>query len=143
MNTTQSIVKLLGGEKTFLEVIKSDMQFFEKIHQGLPVFALEKLLESHLISPTEASHLIVPLRTYSRRKKQQRLTADESDRLARVARIISYAEEVMGERKKAHLWLRRPNPALHARLPIDMLETESGARIVETILARIEQGIYT
>jgi putative toxin-antitoxin system antitoxin component (TIGR02293 family) len=49
----------------------------------------------------------------------------------------------MGDPEKAHNWLRRPNRALHNRLPMDLLETESGARVVETILARIEHGIYS
>jgi hypothetical protein len=65
-----------------------------------------------------------------------------NDRLARIARIIAYAGEIFGEQEKVYAWLRRPNRTLENRLPLDLLETETGVCMVETILSHIEQGIY-
>ena len=74
---------------------------------------------------------------------QLSFSPEESDRLVRIARIISYAEQVMGSIEKALLWLRRPNRALENKLPLAFLSNDSDACIVENILARIEHGIYS
>ena len=68
------------------------------------------------------------------REQEQR-----SDMLA-VARIAHYAEEVFGDRAFAEQWLKRPNPALHDRVPMEVARTEIGARRVEAILSRFEHG---
>jgi putative toxin-antitoxin system antitoxin component (TIGR02293 family) len=57
-----------------------------------------------------------------------------------VARITHYAEEVFGDREFAARWLKRPNPELHDRMPMDVARTEIGARRVEAILSRFEHG---
>lgn len=45
-------------------------------------------------------------------KERASLSPSESDRLARVVRLISRAEEALEDREKAHRWLRKPNRAL-------------------------------
>lgn len=143
MLEANKIMVFLGGEQVFHHKIISELAFFEIIHAGLPVLAIEKLLKAHMLSKPEIARFVVPLRTLARRKKEKRLSCEESDRLVRLVRMIVYAEEVIGNREKAHAWLRRPNRVLGEKRPIDLLDTESGARMVETILGRIEHGIYT
>ena len=63
-----------------------------------------------------------------------------ADRPLVVERIAHYAAEVFGDRDFAQAWLRRPNPAFHDRAPIDVAQTEIGARRVEAILSRFEHG---
>jgi len=43
----------------------------------------------------------LPERTLARREKERRLRADESDRLLRVARVATSAEDVLGAQAKA------------------------------------------
>lgn len=57
-----------------------------------------------------------------------------------VERIAAYAENVFGDPVFAGTWLKKPNPALHDRKPIDVARTEIGARRVEAILSRFEHG---
>ena len=40
-------------------------------------------------------------------------------------------------------WLHEPNYGLGGRVPIDVLETEIGARQVESVLLRILHGVYS
>jgi uncharacterized protein (DUF2384 family) len=40
-------------------------------------------------------------------------------------------------------WLRRAQPALGGRVPLDLLITQAGAEQVETLLRRIDYGVYT
>jgi putative toxin-antitoxin system antitoxin component (TIGR02293 family) len=65
---------------------------------------------------------------------------EQRDEPLAVARIAHYAEEVFGDRAFAEQWLKRPNPALHDRAPMEVARTEIGARRVEAILSRFEHG---
>jgi len=84
---------------------------------------------------------VLPRRTLAHRETIGTLTPDQSDRLLRVARVLALAEEVFGSQDKAHLWLRRPTTVLAGEAPLEWLDTEEGAREVETVLGRIAHGI--
>ena len=43
----------------------------------------------------------------------------------------------------AMTWLRRPQPGLGGNVPLDLLVTQAGADEVETLLRRIDFGVYT
>jgi putative toxin-antitoxin system antitoxin component (TIGR02293 family) len=64
-----------------------------------------------------------------------------AERVSRLAHIVSLAEKVFGQREKAFLWLRLPNQDLNETAPIDLVRTETGARIVEDTLLRIEYSV--
>lgn len=66
--------------------------------------------------------------------------SDESDRLLSIA---ARAAEVLGSEEKASRWLHSPNRALDGRRPLDIVDTDLGAREVEAVLGRIEHGVYS
>jgi putative toxin-antitoxin system antitoxin component (TIGR02293 family) len=68
------------------------------------------------------------------------MTIEESDRLVRLARLQAVAGDVLGDPDKANRWLRARLSILDGRRPLDMGETEAGARVVEQILAKIDWG---
>lgn len=81
--------------------------------------------------------------TFSRRVKHQTLLkVDESDRVARLARVAALAAEALG-RNEGMRWLREPNVALGNRVPLSMLGTDAGARQVEQVIGRIEHGVFS
>jgi len=83
-------------------------------------------------------------RTLSRRLANgARLSPEESDRMMRVARVFAQTKETLGDSAKAGRWLQRPNLALGGERPLDLLDTDAGRHDVETILGRIEWGIYS
>jgi putative toxin-antitoxin system antitoxin component (TIGR02293 family) len=57
--------------------------------------------------------------------------------------VAAQAFAVFGAEDRAATWLRRPNRALNGELPIDLLDTDVGARQIEDILGRIEHGIVS
>jgi putative toxin-antitoxin system antitoxin component (TIGR02293 family) len=59
----------------------------------------------------------------------------------RVASVTALAEETFANREKAQTWLRRPTAPLGGKRPIDLLDSEPGARVVEQLLYRIGHGI--
>jgi putative toxin-antitoxin system antitoxin component (TIGR02293 family) len=86
----------------------------------------------------------IPQRTMTRRLSQHsRLSAAESDRTVRLARVYATAVEMIGNQEKAVEWLRTPNRALAGERPLDQLDTDLGAREVEDVLGRIAYGVYS
>ena len=55
-----------------------------------------------------------------------RLTAAESDRTVRLARVYAHAVEMIGEEAKAVAWLQVPNRALAGKLPLDSTRYRCG-----------------
>ena len=82
-------------------------------------------------------------RRMARRKREAKLRAGESDRRLRVARGAALAEEILGDKVKAARWLRRPNRTLGGKTPLLALDTDVGARQVETVLHRVEHGVFS
>ena len=94
------------------------------------------------MSPEEVDRLIIPRRTLAHRKaRQQPLNRAESERAVRVASMTALAEETFASQAKAQAWLRRPTSALDDKRPLDLLDSEPGARVVEQLLYRIAHGI--
>lgn len=79
-------------------------------------------------------------RTAQRRKEQGALNADESDRVARIARVAHRAVEAFGDKAQAREWIKRPNRALQGFAPLGLLNTDAGASLVTDELGRIEYG---
>ena len=142
MALAEELFKTLGGTTVFKRQVHSAEDVRTIIHKGIPYKSLEVILAKfHLDLPRLTKILCVPPRTRARRKAEQRLTAQESDRLARLARILTYATEVFGTEEKASTWLTRPHRILGATAPIDLLDTDLGTQVVEVMLGRIEHGV--
>jgi putative toxin-antitoxin system antitoxin component (TIGR02293 family) len=142
--TARGVAERLGGRRVLKREVHSDLDLVDAIQGGLPIRALEEVLHSGLFEPGELYALVVARRTLAHRKeKRQALTAEQSDRLTRVVRVAERAEEALGDREKAARWLRKPNRALQRKRPIDLLESDLGARMVERALGRIEHGVYS
>jgi putative toxin-antitoxin system antitoxin component (TIGR02293 family) len=142
--TALAVAEKLGGRKVLKVEVRSDLDLAQVIHIGLPTRAVEAVLASGLLDPRELYELVVPRRTLAHRKeKRQRLTPEQSDRLARVVRVVARADEALGDEAKAARWLRKPNRGLAGRRPIDLLESDIGARMVERVLTRVEHGVYS
>jgi putative toxin-antitoxin system antitoxin component (TIGR02293 family) len=142
MPQAEELFKTLGGSSVFKKHLQSTEDVRAMIHKGFPYRSLEFVLSKfHLDLPRMSRILSVPPRTMARRKAEQRLTAQESDRLARLARILTYASQVFGSEEKASTWLTRPHRVLEGTAPIELLDTDLGTQVIEAMLGRIEHGV--
>lgn len=139
------IAEVLGGRSTFRHSVDDYEDLADSIRAGLPSKVITALSEQLALHRTDvASRLGIPQRTLTRRlSRQSKLTAAESDRAARMARIIALATEVLGDREKASSWLRTPNRALNGKIPLDEIETDPGYRSVEEIIYSIGYGMFS
>jgi len=139
------IAEVLGGKKTFKHAVESSGDLATSIRAGLPATIITVLADRLTMHRTEvAKRLGIPQRTLTRRlSRESLLTVDESDRAARMARIIALTTEILGANEKASSWLRTPNRALGGKLPIDEIGTDPGYRSVEEVLYAIAYGMYS
>jgi putative toxin-antitoxin system antitoxin component (TIGR02293 family) len=142
--TAQAVAEMLGGGRVFVgRVISSDLDLVEAARKGFPTSAVDALIDAGALSSQEVDQMVM-LRDdlEARRQSNEPLTTEESDRLIRFARIAALANETFGEQDRAARWLRKPNRGLGGAVPIELLSTGEGARIVEESLIQIAHGIF-
>jgi putative toxin-antitoxin system antitoxin component (TIGR02293 family) len=121
---------------------ESEFDLAQIVEQGLPTGSLALLKEKGLTF-SEVSSIVISPRTLKHRKARgEALSLEETDRLVRVARIVALAELVFRNHEKALAWLRSADDRLNDRTPLNMLQTESGGRLVENLLWQIDEGVY-
>jgi len=122
------------------EDVTSDADLARLVHRRIPLRVLT-IIKRIGFSDQEIWRYIIPARTQRHRKaRKERLTVEESDRLVRLTRIQALAEDVLCDAEKANRWLREPLHILDDKTPLDVAQTDSGARVVEQLLAKIDWG---
>ena len=143
--TVAAITAVLGGQRMLKQKVSSDSELTLLTRSGLPVKTLLQLAQELAVERKTVARVVgISDRTLSRRiAKDERLTADESDRVVRLARVVAMAMDTLGTPAKASRWLQSPNRVLEGQTPLSLLDTDTGARSVETVLGRIEYGLYS
>jgi putative toxin-antitoxin system antitoxin component (TIGR02293 family) len=115
------------------------------VQRGFAFGVLERLHRNVALDIDELTDLLqISQRTLTRRRKEGRFLPDESDRLVRASRLLAKAIELFeGDAEAARAWLSSPQTALGGAVPLDVARTELGVREVETVLDRLEQGVYS
>jgi putative toxin-antitoxin system antitoxin component (TIGR02293 family) len=114
------------------------------IRSGLPSTALERMARQlDLSAVATIESLGLAKRTIARRLHEHKpLSAEESERVVRLARVFAEAKHVLGEEAKARRWLQKPSRALGGEIPLHLLDTDIGASAVFEELGRIEHGVF-
>jgi putative toxin-antitoxin system antitoxin component (TIGR02293 family) len=137
MNALPQMISLIGLPSRY-----GPLDVADRLQKGLPVSALERLAK--IVAPEETGfkYRLVPRATLARRKLAGRLTARESERVARIARVFAYAKEVWKTDDATRRFLARPHMMLRDRAPLDLaLGSEVGAKEVERIIGGLKYGV--
>jgi putative toxin-antitoxin system antitoxin component (TIGR02293 family) len=130
----------LGGRQALGTRVSSEADLARIVHSGIRLRVLDHV-ERAGFSKQEIERFIIPARTWRHRKiKQEPLTIEESDRVIRLTRLQALAEDVFGDVGKANRWLREALGILDGKAPLEVARTESGARLIEQLLATIDWG---
>lgn len=118
-----------------------------RVKHGLPVREFDTLREMLDLTVEDlATRVGISPATLSRRRREPdggRLDPEHSDRLMRYARLYWQAVQLLGGHEvSARGWLKRPARALDGATPLDFADTEVGGREVETLIQRLEHGVY-
>jgi putative toxin-antitoxin system antitoxin component (TIGR02293 family) len=112
------------------------------VTEGMPTEVIVRLARE-LGRPQEELLQLIGLsaRTYARRLTEGRLTPEESERAARLARVVEAAHTSFGP-QRARTWLDTPWPALNHHTPLAYARTDLGAQAVLDLIAALEDGIF-
>jgi len=114
----------------------------DDIVRGIPAKRVQEMVDKGVLSQ-KAVYRAIPERTFKRRlANRDVLKALEADAIARLLRVTEAAFKAFGEEDFARKWLNLPNPALSGAIPIELAETDAGAREVEAVLIRFAHGVY-
>ena len=145
--SARAVAQRLGGRSVLRKEINSELELAEVVRAGLPSTALDHVMDELTAwtgSAADVYRVVGSARTLQRKRaRRASLSADESDRLARLVRLLVRAEAALGDTEKAHRWLSRPNRALGGQRPLTLLDSDAGALAVERVLGRIEHGVYS
>ena len=138
--TGQSVINVWLGIKA-----TNTVQLVQAIGAGFSFATLERVRkETGLPMERLAGSIGLSPRTLTRRKKEKKLSAPESDRLVTLTRLLTQAVELFeGQKTPALRWFVNPNRALGNLSPLEMAATETGAREVENLIGRLEHGVFS
>lgn len=115
-----------------------------EIKKGFSYGSFERLKGAMGVSSKDLESFIgIPSTTLTNRRKKGQFSPQESDRIARIAKIFKQAVDLFeGDSKEAKAWLWDPNKALSGEAPIVHAETSIGAEQVSNLIGQIEHTIY-
>ena len=113
------------------------------IEAGLPVKMLRVVMRDYEFTIADIARVLGPRRTVERRLENgERLSLDESERLARLLNMLDLGMQVFKDRAWLKEWLSNPKPALGKRVPLDLMRTEAGGRMLEDELLQLKHGFF-
>jgi putative toxin-antitoxin system antitoxin component (TIGR02293 family) len=116
---------------------------WKDVERGLPLATLEQFSAYSGIPVKELLEVVIPPRTLKhRRQRQEPLSVEESDRLARVARMFELAAKVYGDRDEGRDWLLSSMRRFDEKTALSMLRTEAGGQAVQEFLIQIDEGMF-
>lgn len=147
MTTKTKRLSSLGARRSLNDFLgleaQNTQELIGQIQAGLPFSAFETF-QRIIGLPASQIQVVLPSSTLSRQKKQGQLNAAQSERLVRLAQVSKAAVDLFeGDTKKAREWMQKPRAALGDKTPLEMASTDLGAREVETLILRLEEGVFS
>ncbi|WP_437614162.1 type II RES/Xre toxin-antitoxin system antitoxin [Erwinia sp. V71] len=120
------------------------VEILHQIHEGLEGQIANRIAKWAHISQLDFRKMTgIPNTTFNRSLKD-RFTANQSEKIVRVIRVLARAVELFeGDKQAAQKWLNEPNRALNWKTPSELTSSETGAYEVINLITRIEHGVYS
>lgn len=136
--STQNTAAVLG----LRQKVVTDLDLAMAIEKGFPTSTIDSVIKRIAPKDPTFAYKIIPRATLARHKRaNRRLSLEQSDSVARLARIWALANSVWKSEEATRRFLFEPHQLLGGKRPIDMaVRTAVGARMVEGILGRLEYG---
>jgi putative toxin-antitoxin system antitoxin component (TIGR02293 family) len=141
MEVVERVAQMLGGRTVLHRTVRTWVDLDRVVRAGLPKLSLQLVARRAVESGASVSEFVysvVPSATFKRR---DRLSAEESERTERLARVVAHVEALWNHEGDSRAFLNRPHPLLNGASPLNVARTELGARRVEGLLHDVEHGL--
>lgn len=135
----------LGGVALVPKPIHSDFDLLLAASEGIPKSSVD-VLANHLgITRKSMAEDIFDLsvKTLERKAPSDKLDKKTSSHAFEIAKLMQHAYEVFEDDDKIKRWISRQNRALNGMKPLQLFNTLTGLSMVNDILGRIEEGVYS
>lgn len=126
-----------------MNYFKDPIEEIEIIRKGINPELIEDFLnDQSFVVKDVLSRLNITISTYFAKKKEHKLLdSGSTEKFLRLVSIVKIGQEILGN-QEVKSWLYRTIPSLGDQIPMDLLDTEVGHRLVEQALLQIKYGIY-
>lgn len=113
--------------------------------QGIRKRSLDELAANIGLSKKNLAENIfdISIKTLERKAPNTKLDKKISSHALEIDRVLQHATEIFQDKEKVRQWIHRENKALHGLKPLDLFDTLTGLNLVNDILGRIEEGVYS
>jgi len=133
------------GEESFLPARPvSDFDLLEASLTGIKkqsIISLAKVMNIPL--KDMAALLNLSYKTLGRKKESDTFDSLVSSLSIEIALTVAHGLTVFEDEIKFNRWLNKENRALKGQKPIELLNTPTGIKLVNQVLGRIDEGIYS
>jgi putative toxin-antitoxin system antitoxin component (TIGR02293 family) len=138
-------VHWLGGENIVKHKIKSEMDYLIVGESGLSRESIDELTNVLGVTRKKMAEdiLNVSVKTIERKSSKAKFNSQTSSHAIEIAKLVQHTYEVFQDEEKVKSWLNTPHRSLRDHAPVDLMKTMTGLRMIDTILVRIEEGIYS
>jgi putative toxin-antitoxin system antitoxin component (TIGR02293 family) len=121
---------------------ESPLKRIDLVRAGLPALVLDETAAALGIPKSSLIKAAgIPVSTAGAKQRAGRpLSPKDSEKILRVLRATKRAEEVFGDEQEGRAWITSSLPALGARRPLDLLDTQDGYELVIDELERVVFG---
>ena len=120
------------------------LDVISSLREGYPYEAVNYVLETTCVSRRDLSNILhISTRQLTRYQHDDRLSPEQSNFLYELSRVYARGRDIFGDQPTFEKWLQRPQMALGMEVPLTLLDTSEGFRIVNDVLSQIEYGFYS
>jgi len=136
---------LLGGKPLFDTSINNSYDLILLSRTGITKASAESVISFTGMSKKSFAEdiLNISIKTLERKQDDEKLDKRTSSLVIEVARVLEHTYQVFTDREKVLGWLSKPNKALHGESPLSLFSIPTGIGMVEDVLTRIEEGVYS
>jgi putative toxin-antitoxin system antitoxin component (TIGR02293 family) len=132
------------GMNDQMDLPSSYLEIIRLIDEGVRKSTVEHFSRNLKIPMTSIAPLLnMSYKTLTRKKGTEKLDSNVSSLMFEIASTYGKAFEIFRDRDKVNRWFNHPNKALNGEQPFDLLHTATGIKLVNQVLGRIEEGVYS
>ncbi len=123
---------------------ENSLDVVASIRHGLPYQTIDNILSKTCVSRKDISQILhISTRQMNRYQQDDLLSAEQSGFVYEFSRIYVRGLDIFGDQQTFENWLQRPQMALGMQVPLSLLDTSEGFRLVGDLLSQIEYGFYS
>jgi putative toxin-antitoxin system antitoxin component (TIGR02293 family) len=136
--------ELLGGALFSQRMPATTLEYYDAVKNGVPKLSIDILAGVMMIPMTTMANLLnLSYKTLTRKNKKDLLNSVVSFHTYEISDIIAKGFEVFEDGDKLNKWLHKENRALKGKKPFDLLDSPTGIKLVNQVLGRLEEGVYS